>query len=231
MAEEDTSRLTLDVDDRAVYHLASLEQALITAVTAPVVLPSKGYGPCRIEPFSHIFYDCVDNEQQAVEIMLGRMNSASHNIQEHMTLFGQFVDSLARVRKAFNQSNRRQVSEEGFNLASQLHAYTILVDRHQRKLGWRGFLIQPTCPSGHYFLLPGEKRIVPVLHFNPEQTTNGAQQDTEKLEDALNDCGEHYGPLPALDDGPAYNLFRQGPEMTSLKHYYQITKGLLARIG
>ncbi len=231
MAEDGASQLTLDVDDLGVYRLASLEQALITAVTAPVVLRSEGHSPGKIGPFSHLFYDCADNEQQAVDIMFGRINSASQNIQEHMIFFGQFIDGLARIQKAFNRNDRRRVSEEGSALVSQLRAYITLVDSHKKRLDWRAFLVQPTCLSGHYFLLPGRKLILPVLRFNPEQTTEGARRDTGKLEEALHDCGEHYGPLPVLDEARTYNLFRQGPDTTSLTHYYRLTRELLTRIG
>ena len=195
-----------------LFKLSSLREALCISVCDPIVFPSGIEGSGRGE-FSHMFYDAVEDEGRALDLMQERIKTSSRDIFRHLDIYKELRDSFYSIDEALNISHRR------------------LVDAHMEGLGEDAFLDYPACLSGDYFMIQGVKHSVALSKiFNLSQDREGFLEELELGRAIVESFSHKQRALPSLSISDALDS-GDGVHDTSLRGRLEVTKLLLRRAG
>ena len=216
----------------AFWKLSSVYHALTNSVCSPVIVPSELYeGEGRTHAFSHVFWDCAEDEDDAKGLMVARLGRGREDIDIIIKTHESLSDEFYNIFESLNTNNRTLVIRAVANIGQLLKDYGELVKKHNTRLGENSFLEYPTCIEGHMFLLRGYRKARECF-FNNEQDYNGLQIEIETMNNVLR--------LLASSDEelPRENLLRlmntedtgEGIMDTSLRGRIELTKELLKRV-
>ncbi|MDP3882179.1 MAG: hypothetical protein Q8Q31_04865 [Nanoarchaeota archaeon] len=177
-------------------HLSSAYEALRSSATDPVVLRtfeelSAGLAPAISElvpnitrnvksAFSHIYWDCHDNEEYAERIMKLRIKNNKADLIHHDRFHNSFLESFQRIREKIRENNRENTSLLAQSLCASLLTYGEFIKEHQVCSSPEAFLLYPSCVPGHVFYMKGANE----LHqksFNPECSLDGYINSVQTL--------------------------------------------------
>ncbi len=209
--------------------LSSLYTALTSSACDPVAVPSGLELVERVSVFSRVFYDCADDEDAALETMRERFGVAGEDIRSHFKMHSQARDRFYDIDEAINRNNRTDVVAATTSLIEAVGGYSSLVSQHVARLGDSAFMYYPTCVPGHYFVVPGYRKIV-EKSFNPEQSLDGISEELSLLGDLVRGFEAMRGKILAvrLSEGEDSG---EGISDTSLRGRLELTKELLKRAG
>lgn len=167
-------------DYEFLFRLESLNNALTLSVTDPVVITEYIPGGDSVGELG-TFWDCWENEDEAREIMKGRMSDAFRDIDKHIDLHRRMLNKFYSIQEAMNCQNRLRVSRETRGLCQEVSEYGDVVKDHRIRLKERAFLEYPRAQQGRLFALPvvnprGGGRFA-YLSFNPQVTKEGLEQE------------------------------------------------------
>jgi hypothetical protein len=172
-----------------LLRLTSLQHALIASSTDPVVLSTE-FDDLR---FAKIYYDCDDNEAEAMAIMKRRLELGAENIKSHYSLHQKMLSIFQRMDGAIVEDDRGLLANLSGDLCRGVNDYVALVDSHKARLGENTFLDYPSCIPGHYFQI---SRFVRECSFNPEGTRKGTERDAQTIREQIIDFRIRVGRLP-----------------------------------
>src|SRR3989344_3227782 len=213
-----------------LFKLSSLREALCISVCDPIVFPSGIEGSGRGE-FSHMFYDAVEDEGRALDLMQERIKTSSRDIFRHLDIYKELRDSFYSIDEALNISHRRLVVQHSRAIYKCLVNIGVLVDAHMEGLGEDAFLDYPACLSGDYFMIQGVKHSVALSKiFNLSQDREGFLEELELGRAIVESFSHKQRALPSLSISDALDS-GDGVHDTSLRGRLEVTKLLLRRAG
>lgn len=174
-------------DYDALWLLASAYQAWTTTATDPVVLAIDFYAQKDLntkEVFSHIYYDCHNDEAFAHTVMQERIHNASQDILKHLNAHTDAWQNFAAMQTALHKNDRTAVVTTAQNICSLTRSYTGIVKHHQQQRDADAFLTYPAAISGHLFYRRGAPEMR-GLQWNPQRTYGGNAKSLAVLERLL----------------------------------------------
>lgn len=158
--------------DKLLFMLLSVNQALITAVVSPVIIRPKEIP----EVVADMYWDCLDDEDKANEIMQKRATLFGEDIYKHMQTFHNLSWFIHQINEGLQNGNYK--TDVIIALAKDIKDYGTFVEKHQRREGH--FIEYPYTPSGHHEVFRDTSICIP-LSFNPERSLVGLKIDSYLL--------------------------------------------------
>ncbi len=214
----------LDLDVEFFFRLSCLYDAMTLSATAPVVVPTD-----LNEPFSHIFYDCSENENKALETMRERIKLASNDIANHFNLHQRALERFYDIEDGINHRNRKEIVFASYSLVSNVSSYSYLVKVHKERLGNKAFLEYPYCVRGHYFHVKGLNFIL-EKSFNVEQSFKSAKKALLTLSELTRDFRIGDGRIMQIKISENKDM-GEGFADNSFRGRLELNKELLRRVG
>ncbi|MDO8460744.1 MAG: hypothetical protein Q7S74_06555 [Nanoarchaeota archaeon] len=219
------------IDFKFFYKLSSLYEALTLSACDPVVVPS-GIGSKGLHVFSHMFYDCMEDEEEGFRIMEDRKRIAQEDIVNHFSFHEYAVKAFYSIDELANVNNREGVVNIARELAIQLEQYsgfTGIITEHKTRLEKKAFLNYPVCFRGHYFQVPWYTNLA-EKSFNPTISESGVITEAIKTRYLGNQFLTVQGPIPKITISEGKDS-GEGLIDTSLRGRLELTKELLRRAG
>ena len=201
--------------------------AMALSATAPVSIQvdqSKGL----VSAFSHVFYDCIEDEDLALRTMRRRFAKEA-DIRKHYKIHKRVLEHFYDLEDIMNHGTRSAITRKTDDLIRSLREYSNLVSRHKLILNNFSFLFYPVYDLGDIFCIEGDTKQYNRF-FNKSQTCDEMVSELTLLRKSSGRCAIGKSHLQSFKFSNGEDQ-GEGIIDNSLRSRLELNKELLERAG